>query len=350
MKLRFLALVGSVGLLAAAPAFAEPAVTGYPSSMASTGDSITRAFNTGFLPFTDWPPNSWSTGSSTTVNSHYRRILAANPAILGRNFNEAESGAEMDAFAAQASAAVARGARYVTVLLGANDVCAGSEAGMTPVTTFEAEFVAGMETLAQGLPSSRVYIVSVPDVYRLWEILHTNASARLVWTIAGICQSMLANPGSTAPADAARRQRVRARNIAYNNVLASVCARYVHCRFDGNAAFNADFVPTDVSTRDYFHPSVAGQRKAAAVTWAAGYDFTDASAPASSSQTVPTPAGQDVTLTAVDNVAVAGIEYRLGAGSWTRYTAVVSVPTGTTITWRAVDVNGNTEATRSLVG
>jgi lysophospholipase L1-like esterase len=350
MKLRFLALAACVALLGAAPALAETAVTGYPNSMAATGDSITRAFNTGPLPFTDWPPSSWSTGSSSAVNSHYRRILAANWRILGRNFNDARSGAEMDAFRGQAATAVAQRVEYVTVLLGANDVCAGSEAGMTPLTTFEAELVAGMNTLTAGLPSARVYVVSIPDVYRLWEVLHTNPAARFVWTLGGICQSMLVNPGSTAPADVARRQRVRDRNIAYNTVLAEVCSRYLHCHFDGNAAFNTDFLPSDVSTRDYFHPSTAGQAKAARVTWEAGFDFTDAAAPMSSAQRSPATGGTTVTLTAVDNVAVRGVEYRLGAGAWKRYSSSVTVPTGTTLTWRAVDVNGNVEATKTATG
>jgi lysophospholipase L1-like esterase len=350
MKLRFLALASSLALLAAAPALAEPAKTGYPNSMASTGDSITRAFNAGPLPFTDWPPSSWSTGSSSAVNSHYRRILAANWRILGRNFNDARSGAEMDALQGQASLAVGQRVDYATVLLGANDVCAASEAGMTPVATFEAEFVSGMNALTSGLPDTRVYVVSVPDVYRLWEVLHTNATARFVWTLGGICQSMLANPGSTAPADMARRQRVRQRNIAYNEVLANVCARYVHCRFDGNAAFNTDFTTADVSTRDYFHPSVAGQAKAARVTWAAGYDFTDSQAPASAAQTAPAPGGTTVSLSATDNVGVSGIEYRLGTAAWQRYGDAVTVPSGATMTWRAVDVNGNIEATQTRVG
>jgi lysophospholipase L1-like esterase len=276
MKLRFLALVSFAFLLVAAPAVATPAVTPYPSSMASIGDSITRAFNTGPFPFTDWPPRSWSTGSSSTVNSHYRRILAHNWRILGRNYNDARSGAEMDAFRSQAATAVSQRVEYVTVLLGANDVCADSEAGMTSVATFEAEFVAGLNTLTTGLPAAKIYVVSIPDVYRLWEVLHTNASARLVWTLGRICQSMLANPASTAPADVARRQRVRDRNIAYNTVLADVCARHVQCRFDANAVFNTAFVASDVSTRDYFHPSTSGQAKLAQVTWEAGYEFGDA--------------------------------------------------------------------------
>jgi hypothetical protein len=127
-----------------------------------------------------------------------------------------------------------------------------------------------------GLPAARIYVVSIPDVYRLWQVMHTNASARLVWTLGGICRSMLANPGSTAPADVARRQRVRERNIAYNTVLGEVCARYVQCRFDANAVFDTAFAASDVSTRDYFHPSTSGQAKLAQVTWDAGYQFTDA--------------------------------------------------------------------------
>ncbi|HEX9124675.1 MAG TPA: SGNH/GDSL hydrolase family protein, partial [Actinomycetota bacterium] len=41
---------------------ATPNLTGYPNSMASTGDSITRAYNTGTAPFSDAIGNSWSTG------------------------------------------------------------------------------------------------------------------------------------------------------------------------------------------------------------------------------------------------------------------------------------------------
>jgi lysophospholipase L1-like esterase len=249
------------------------AAAGYPNSMASTGDSITRAFNTCSFPFVDCPANSWSTGSSSAVNSHYRRILAANPAIAGRNFNDARTGARMTALSGQVAAVVSQGVDYVTILMGANDVCTSSVTTMTPVATFEAQFQAALQSLTAGLPNARVFVASIPDVYHLWEILHTNFSAVLTWSIGGICQSLLANPWSNAPADVARRRQVRDRNIADNEALARVCAQFSQCRFDGNAAFNLQFVPSDVSTRDYFHPSVSGQARAAAVTWAATFDF-----------------------------------------------------------------------------
>jgi lysophospholipase L1-like esterase len=269
MKARFALAAVIVSALAAVPA----AIASPPNSMASTGDSITRAFNTGGFPYIDAPANSWSTGSSATVNSHYRRLLELNPAIAGRAYNDAVTGADMADLNRQAQRAVSQRVEYVTVLMGANDVCASSETAMTPVATFRAEFVTAMQTLTAGLPGARIYVLSIPDVYRLWEVYRTSVTAWLVWSSAGICQSLLANPWSYSSADVARRARVRQRNVEYNTQLAEVCAAFLTCRFDGNAIFNTAFVRSDVTTRDYFHPSLAGQAKLAAVSWAAGYDF-----------------------------------------------------------------------------
>src|SRR5215216_1780620 len=150
MKLRVALAAAVAGLAVTASAAADPAVVGYPSSIGSTGDSITRAFNTCSFPFVDCPANSWATGASSSVNSHYSRILAANTAIAGRNYNLAVTGAEMSDLDAQAQNAVSRGAAYVTIELGANDVCASSESGMTPVATYRAQFEQGMQRLSGG--------------------------------------------------------------------------------------------------------------------------------------------------------------------------------------------------------
>lgn len=245
----------------------------WPNSMASTGDSITRAFNTGLFPFTDATANSWSTGTSSTVNSQYKRILAANPAISGKNYNDAKTGAKMTDLNGQVTSAVSQHVEYVTVLLGANDVCTSSEATMTSVATFRSQFQTALSTLTGGLPNVRVFVGSIPNIYNLWSVLKGNSSARTVWGLYGICQSMLANPSSTAQADVDRRNRVSQRNIDFNTQLAEVCALYPQCRFDGNAIFNTAFLASDITTRDYFHPSISGQTKLAATSWAATYNF-----------------------------------------------------------------------------
>ncbi|GAA4467653.1 GDSL-type esterase/lipase family protein [Phytohabitans houttuyneae] len=262
-------------LFVAAPAAAADP---YPSAMASTGDSITRGFNAcGF--YVDCTSRSFSTGTEAGVNSHYRRILAANPVISGRNHNDAETGATASDLPAQISLAVSQEVDYVTVLIGANDACAGSEAGMTSVATYRGHIDTALARLKAGRPGARVLIMSIPDIKRLWEVGRGNFLARSAWSLFGICQSMLANPTSTAAADVARRDRVRQRVIDYNAQLAAACAAYGPlCKYDGGAIFNYRFVLSQVSTWDYFHPDTDGQTVLASVSYAAGFAWTPAAA------------------------------------------------------------------------
>jgi hypothetical protein len=58
--------------------------------------------------------------------------------------------------------------------------------------------------------------------------------------------------------------------------------------------------------------------------------------------------GSLVSLEATDDMGVAGIEYRLNLGAFQRYTAPFVLAAGSNIRFRAVDVNGNIEATQSL--
>lgn len=325
-----------------------PNLTGYPNSMASLGDSITRAFNTGGLPFTDAPGNSWSTGTRSSVQSHYVRILAAEPAILERNFNDAESGAKMVDLDAQVSTVNKQNVAYITILIGANDLCTRTVAGVTSVDDFRSQFEQAMGTLSAGSPRARIYVVSIPNVHRLWLILKDDLFARLAWRTLDVCQSLLEDPRSSDPEDVARRRSVRQRNIAFNTELAEVCALYIHCRFDGRAVFEDPFTAEDVSRRDYFHPSLEGQRGLAQVTWAATFEFTDQIPPTSTATTAPVEGGTLVSLDATDDVGVAGMEYRLDLGAWQRYADPFVLAAGSNIRFRAVDVNGNIEATHVL--
>jgi PKD repeat protein len=256
------------GLLPAAAAAADPPPL--PSSMAAVGDSITQAASTGGSLGADYPENSWSTGTNTTVNSHYLRLLAWNPAISGRNYNRSVSGAKMVDLNGQMQQVVTLHPDYVTVLIGGNDICTDTAAQMTSVSTFRSQFVTAMNTLTAGSPTTNVYVVSVPRVYHLWEIFKDNWWARIIWSFGNICQSLLANPLSTDGADVTRRATVAQRNVDFNTQLAQVCAAYLRCRFDNNAVYNAEFTTSDAAG-DYFHPSIAGQAKLALVSWGAGY-------------------------------------------------------------------------------
>jgi lysophospholipase L1-like esterase len=259
---RFLLLGFVAAVLTAAPA--ASAAPSLPDSIAGIGDSITRAADV-CCWYGDHPAQSWSTGGGAFdgIRSHYERIRALNPNIAGHNFNDARSGARMSHAQAQAQTAVTQQARYVTVLMGANDVCTSSPSTMTSVSDFQAQFAATMNVLAAELPpGSHVFVSSIPNVYRLWQLFRDNLVSQLVWSVAQICQSML-SPTNTEQ----DRQFVLAREQAFNQVLEDVCSQYAICRFDDYAAFNYQFSASQVSKLDYFHPSLAGQAALASLTW-----------------------------------------------------------------------------------
>ncbi len=235
-----------------------------PDSMAAIGDSITRATDV-CCWYGDHPGRSWSTGYvSDSISSHYERIRAVNPSMAGNAHNDAVAGAKMANAASQAMAAVSQHAEYVTILMGANDTCTSSPETMTPLADFKNQFQAAMDTLEAGLPAgAHIFVSSIPNVYRLWQILHANLLAQAVWWAAKICQSMLSPFNSNDD-----RLQVLGREKAYNGVLEQICGQYANCRFDGYAVFNYQFTTDQVSKLDYFHPSISGQATLARVTWA----------------------------------------------------------------------------------
>ena len=264
LAITLIALV-TVGLLATP---ARASTVPLPGSIAAIGDSITKAADV-CCWYGDHPSNSWSTGGAwwDGIASHYERIRALKPTIDGRNHNDAVSGARVSDAPGLAATAVSQRARYVTILMGANDVCTSSPSNMTPVDVFRAEFRQTLSTLESGLPSgAHIFVSSIPNVFHLYELFHDDSIARFVWSTGQICQSLL-SPNDTD----ADRQAVLDREVAFNRVLQQECTAYANCRFDGGAVFRYSFTKSQVSKLDYFHPSLSGQAALANVTWAASW-------------------------------------------------------------------------------
>jgi lysophospholipase L1-like esterase len=300
---RVLALA-TAALLAALALIAAPAsATKPPATMAALGDSITRAYNSSGPgcpsgPGLDCPKNSWATGTNPAVNSQLQRLEAMHPGSVTA-FNDAVSGARAVSLLAQATTAAAQDPDYVTVEIGANDACASTP---TPLATFRSQVESALGTLVQGNPKVYIQMASIPDINQLHS-LFTNPpdqNALTRWAAFKVCQGLLANPLSTAAADVGRRADFRAGVIAYNGALASACAEFKRCRYDGNAVFDSTFTRADVATvantegvdafpfnaipifgegfanssADYFHPSLQGQAQLAETTWNATFrDF-----------------------------------------------------------------------------
>ena len=269
---RLLALAVAVSVAAGCTEGSSPAGAGdrpsRPGAMAALGDSVTRAF-AACGRGGDCVEMSWATGTAEGLHSHAQRLRLDDSA---RSHNLAVSGSRVAGLASQVEAAVGVKPSYVTVLIGANDACAGDEAGMTSVAEYTRAFDAALETLVQGLPEARILVLSIPDLSRLWEVGKDRPDVRRVWEFSGVCRSLLADPIDTSAAAQARRDQVRTRIQAYNEAMAAACARHApQCRDDGNAVFDYRFDLDDVSELDYWHPSSRGQATLARVAWEAGF-------------------------------------------------------------------------------
>ncbi|MFC9483970.1 SGNH/GDSL hydrolase family protein [Streptomyces griseus] len=235
-----------------------------PRSVAAVGDSITRGFDACSV-LADCPEVSWATGTDDAVRSLAVRLLGPSKAA-DRSWNHAVSGSRMVQLPEQMKRAAAERPELVTVMTGANDACRDSVRLMTPVSDFRASFEASMRQLRAGAPKAQVYVSSVPDLKRLWSTGRVNELGKKIWGL-GICQSMLADADDLGPAAVARRDAVRERVVAYNEVLRDVCAKDRYCRYDGGAVFDFRFSGAQLSSWDWFHPSRDGQARLAEIAY-----------------------------------------------------------------------------------
>ncbi|MFB6659162.1 SGNH/GDSL hydrolase family protein [[Kitasatospora] papulosa] len=235
-----------------------------PASVAAVGDSITRGFDACSV-LADCPEVSWATGTDAGVRSLAVRLLGPSKAA-SHSWNHAVSGARMAQLPEQMALAAQERPELLTVMIGANDACRDAVDLMTPVAGFRASFEASMRQLRASAPKTQVYVSSVPDLKRLWSTGRENPLGKQIWKL-GICRSMLGDADDMGAAAVARRDAVRERVVAYNEVLRDVCARDERCRYDGGAVFDYRFTGEQLSEWDWFHPGRDGQARLAEIAY-----------------------------------------------------------------------------------
>lgn len=283
------ALAASV--MTAQAAMAAPRLA--PNRLSSIGDSISEAINAEwYSPFDNATGNHWASWvngfhgfwesilGKLNVASFNQRITASFGSAGRANFMESVGGADSYDLVQQATSAVSHGATFVTMFMGHNDVCKASFADIPTDAELEANWRASLEILKNGLPAgATVYVAGMVDIYRLYQLGHEKQAMGIVdcstvWlaTLFDMypCGTMLSPTNSEAD-----RQFTRSRNIAFNQILQDLVAEYSqtdpdHYYHFSDAAFQYQFVPSQVSDFDCFHPSAVGQRDLSQILWDAG--------------------------------------------------------------------------------
>jgi hypothetical protein len=270
--IRYAGVLAASTAIVGATAFAAPATheyAGYPSSIAVLGHSGATGENSDpKQPGVEVRANSWATGTNPAVDSVYLRILAHNPAIANREVNLAEGGATVHRLVAQAGEAVSLTPLpelFVIQIMDNDMVC---PARATDYASFRSTFVVALGVLAQGAPSSRMFVTSQfgsPGTFaRSLSLADRRTFASDSGFGAGPCD-FIDPAGRIVPKKVARLDQVI---HGYEAQLKAGCQHFSQCTYDGGAFGNIIDRRRYVSS-DLNHFSIVGHAHAAAVAWAA---------------------------------------------------------------------------------
>ncbi len=178
-------------------------------------------------------------------------------------------------------------AGHISILLGANDVCADTIGSMTDIAVFESQYRAGLEALASSEATrlATIHVSSLPAIYWLWESRADTSPfswCRLFAWPNVPCQNLLASSGDDCESVASREdpdtvyagdgQNCQRRKVfharsrdEYNAVLENVAAEFATREnlplpaIEYVDIFDVRFDAVHVNGGDCFHPSYEGQ-------------------------------------------------------------------------------------------
>ncbi|MBT2498945.1 hypothetical protein J7E25_07535 [Agromyces sp. ISL-38] len=243
------------------PPSAAPAV----ATLGILGDSVSLGVNA-CAEQGQCAAASWSGGTDPAVGSIAERLAVAS-GVEPNVVNAAKDGGDVEDALGLVDEVLQAGPQLVTVLLGGNDACAPSLAEMTSTHDYEARLTKLFGRLSTEAPDATILALSVPDLYHLWEIGHANERTVQTWNGSASCKNLLGSADDESAEAAGRRDAVAAQVVEYNAAIERVCAAVERCIDDDGAVFTYPFTADEISSIDYFHPSVAGQRVIAELAW-----------------------------------------------------------------------------------
>lgn len=226
-----------------------------PYIMGAIGDSISAGFNA--ATFGDNREYSWTTGlnSNDQVLSHAKRIQRQlNGTRSIAVYNEAFVGADSTQLARQARRLLRVKPDYVTIAIGANDVCSwfdDYEQKMAQYTKTMKETIASIVLIN---PAVKIVLVPVPSLREMYESGARQPSCRAKWDVIKICKPLLAAERTNE-----EREGVYERQRELNLVIEGIAAEFPQNVRYAKAITESPIETSMISSLDCFHPNIKGQ-------------------------------------------------------------------------------------------
>ena len=230
----------------------------------SVGDSITSGFNTKYIGDIANRKYSWSTGDSRRVASHFHKLKELLLTQVIDRKNVAKTRSTSFDLAKQLGKINFPRIDYMTILIGANDVCDWGTDHADQLARFKDNVSEIITTVIAQNEEIKILIPAVPDMYHLYEI--GKKRCQFKWNMFGVCPRLLHSSRTTA-----ERQDFRGRLIDANQALAELASENANnVKYIGEL-FDFRFTIEHTSSIDCFHPSVSGQGVLADITWNHGW-------------------------------------------------------------------------------
>ncbi len=235
-----------------------------PFIMGALGDSITTAVNAnGWGAIIE---ESWATGKSPSqqVKSHWQRLGT----VLARPIephNVAQGGATAASLDGQLNQLLTVTPDYVTVLMGANDVCSWNDGYDEKIATYLQRMRKAVERMIAANHEVKIYLSPIPNLFKVWQVGNQHG-CQWFWDLTNICAGMFHSQRTPA-----QRDDFVALIYQTNAGLESLAAEYpLNIKFDASLV-DLPIAWAHISSYDCFHPSLAGQNMLAEKTWQTGW-------------------------------------------------------------------------------
>ena len=230
-----------------------------PYVMVSLGDSITSAFNTRLPGNFGNRRYSWSTGKSSGVFSHYQRVRMTTHREV-KTLNHAKPGAESPELLEQYERIANTRVDYMTLLIGANDLCAWSDDHTKEIKAFNDTISSVVERSIKNNPNIKIVIPAVPDMPHLYRLGRNRCQFK--WDLFSACPRLLGSASNKK-----RRERFAEQLIDLNATLNSFEHKHPRNVKFIKEVYRTKFSKELISVIDCFHPSIKGQAALAKITW-----------------------------------------------------------------------------------
>ena len=229
---------------------------------------------------------NWSTGTKAddVVFSHYERLKQFIPDL--ETFDLAHSGDETWDLVPQSIALIEEIQKrnlepvYVTVLMGANDLCAVHTKDVTTKSDFRKNVEDGLSIILENTEETKVLVSSIPNIFalqpnaneKIWGISQTEfkvVSCQDMWeTFFPVCKTGTVNKNPR------RWEQMQEQLRAYNKILEEKVEE-MDQRYPGRIKFSPSVFETPIVREDLsfdcFHPSEHGHARLADMTWEEGF-------------------------------------------------------------------------------